>query len=223
MGHVGQYILVQRAGVGDPHSVPRSSSAPPSQHQVSVINTGQASQQLVSVGARGRPASADVEHANLPGSSNDFVVQCPNPGTQAVTRRSRIQQAVVYGDVSVDSQLQNYTIIGSGGGGASVSAGSGGNNGGDSVMMEHPAAAMQSQTQTIVQQQQQQQQPSQQQQQQQQFQKSRLAVVSGTTTTVSNDTCSCSLKAMIVCKKCGAFCHDNCIGPSKLCRTCFIR
>lgn len=35
--------------------------------------------------------------------------------------------------------------------------------------------------------------------------------------------CACSLKAMIVCKKCGAFCHDDCIGPSKLCVTCLIR
>lgn len=218
MSHVGQYILVQRAGVGDPHTIPRSSSAPPSQHQsVSVINTGQPSQ-LVSVGARGRPASADVEHnANVPVSSasaptNDFVVQCPNPGTQAVTRRpSRIQQAVVYGDVSVDNQLQNYTIIG------------GGSGGGDNVLVDHhPGAAMQPhQTQTAIVQQQQ---PHQHHHQQQQQQKSRLVSATGTTTAaVSNDSCSCSLKAMIVCKKCGAFCHDNCIGPSKLCRTCFIR
>lgn len=35
--------------------------------------------------------------------------------------------------------------------------------------------------------------------------------------------CACSLKAMIVCKKCGAFCHDDCIGPSRLCVTCLIR
>lgn len=34
--------------------------------------------------------------------------------------------------------------------------------------------------------------------------------------------CACSLKAMIMCKKCGAFCHDDCIGPSKLCVTCLI-
>lgn len=38
----------------------------------------------------------------------------------------------------------------------------------------------------------------------------------------TND-CSCSLNAMVVCKKCGAFCHDDCIGPSKLCVTCLIR
>ncbi|XP_033736852.1 putative Polycomb group protein ASXL2 [Pecten maximus] len=34
--------------------------------------------------------------------------------------------------------------------------------------------------------------------------------------------CACSLKAMIMCKKCGAFCHDDCIGPSNLCVTCLI-
>lgn len=34
--------------------------------------------------------------------------------------------------------------------------------------------------------------------------------------------CACSLKAMIVCKKCGAFCHDDCIGPSRLCVTCCL-
>ncbi|KRT79084.1 hypothetical protein AMK59_8809 [Oryctes borbonicus] len=217
MGHVGPYILVQRAaaaaaGVADPHTVPRSSSAPPTQHhhhQVSVINTGQPSQ-LVSVAARGRPASADVEHVGshpMPvtgPTSNDLIVQCPNPGTQAVTRRARsIQQAVVYGDVSVDNPLQNYTIVGGGGSGENVLAD------------HHPSA------QTIVQQQQPP--PAQQQQanQQAQQQKNRLVTTGGAT--ASNDSCSCSLKAMIVCKKCGAFCHDSCIGPSKLCRTCFIR
>ncbi|XP_050527153.1 polycomb protein Asx isoform X2 [Daktulosphaira vitifoliae] len=35
--------------------------------------------------------------------------------------------------------------------------------------------------------------------------------------------CSCSLNAMVVCKKCGAFCHDDCIGPSNVCVTCLIR
>lgn len=34
--------------------------------------------------------------------------------------------------------------------------------------------------------------------------------------------CACSLKAMITCRKCGAFCHDDCIGPSKLCVTCLM-
>uniref|UniRef100_H2ZYL5 ASXL transcriptional regulator 1 n=1 Tax=Latimeria chalumnae TaxID=7897 RepID=H2ZYL5_LATCH len=34
--------------------------------------------------------------------------------------------------------------------------------------------------------------------------------------------CSCRLKAMIMCKGCGAFCHDDCIGPSKLCVLCLV-
>lgn len=37
-----------------------------------------------------------------------------------------------------------------------------------------------------------------------------------------NANCACSLKAMIMCRKCGAFCHHDCIGPSKLCVTCLI-
>lgn len=39
----------------------------------------------------------------------------------------------------------------------------------------------------------------------------------------SDSACVCNLRAMIVCKKCGVFCHDDCIGPSKLCVTCLIR
>lgn len=34
--------------------------------------------------------------------------------------------------------------------------------------------------------------------------------------------CACNLKAMVACQKCGAFCHDDCIGPSKLCVTCLV-
>ncbi|XP_005098467.1 putative Polycomb group protein ASXL2 [Aplysia californica] len=34
--------------------------------------------------------------------------------------------------------------------------------------------------------------------------------------------CACNHKAMVVCKKCGAFCHNDCIGPSRLCVTCLI-
>ena len=36
------------------------------------------------------------------------------------------------------------------------------------------------------------------------------------------DGCACNLKAMVACQKCGAFCHDDCIGPSKLCVTCLV-
>ncbi|XP_020343245.1 putative Polycomb group protein ASXL2 isoform X1 [Oncorhynchus kisutch] len=34
--------------------------------------------------------------------------------------------------------------------------------------------------------------------------------------------CYCRLKAMIMCKGCGAFCHDDCIGPSNLCVSCLV-
>lgn len=34
--------------------------------------------------------------------------------------------------------------------------------------------------------------------------------------------CPCNLKAMIMCTRCGAFCHDDCIGPSQLCFTCTV-
>nr|XP_060610772.1 putative Polycomb group protein ASXL2 [Anolis sagrei ordinatus] len=34
--------------------------------------------------------------------------------------------------------------------------------------------------------------------------------------------CYCRLKAMIVCQGCGAFCHDDCIGPSRLCVSCLV-
>ncbi|CAC5409737.1 ASXL [Mytilus coruscus] len=38
---------------------------------------------------------------------------------------------------------------------------------------------------------------------------------------VSKD-CACNLKAMIMCNKCGAFCHHDCIGSSRLCVNCLI-
>ena len=41
-------------------------------------------------------------------------------------------------------------------------------------------------------------------------------------TSKKND-CACNLKAMIMCKQCGAFCHDDCIGPMHLCVMCLIR
>ncbi|CAH0556669.1 unnamed protein product [Brassicogethes aeneus] len=214
VGTMGPYILVHRTGVNDHHhqnhhhhNVPRSSSAPPSHHQIGgAINTGTVSQ-MVAVPARGRPASVDVEHQQQSAAAaqmvqqhqqlqqqgqqlpNDFVVQCPNPGTQAVTRRQRMPPGVIYGDVSVESPMHNYTLIG------------------ENVMVDHPGAAMQSQM--VVQQQQQQQQPK--------------APTPTAVKSAADASCACSLKAMVVCKKCGAFCHDDCIGPNKLCRTCFIR
>ncbi|XP_012274048.1 putative Polycomb group protein ASXL3 isoform X2 [Orussus abietinus] len=36
--------------------------------------------------------------------------------------------------------------------------------------------------------------------------------------------CDCSMRgAMVVCRQCGAFCHDDCIGPQRICATCLIR
>ena len=42
-------------------------------------------------------------------------------------------------------------------------------------------------------------------------------------TNSSEDGCPCNMKAMIVCMKCGAFCHQDCISPTRLCVTCLIR
>lgn len=62
----------------------------------------------------------------------------------------------------------------------------------------------------------------------------RLAAAQSTTTTLTIQAfaesaaeevalkCSCRLKAMIMCQGCGAFCHDDCIGPSKLCVSCLV-
>jgi hypothetical protein len=34
--------------------------------------------------------------------------------------------------------------------------------------------------------------------------------------------CACSLKALVECVQCGAFCHDDCVGPSRLCVECLV-
>nr|XP_027230478.1 polycomb protein Asx-like [Penaeus vannamei] len=39
----------------------------------------------------------------------------------------------------------------------------------------------------------------------------------------NEDGCPCNMKAMIMCMKCGAFCHHDCIGPARLCVACLIR
>nr|XP_045626482.1 polycomb protein Asx-like isoform X4 [Procambarus clarkii] len=39
----------------------------------------------------------------------------------------------------------------------------------------------------------------------------------------SEEGCPCNMKAMIICMKCGAFCHHDCIGPARLCVACLIR
>lgn len=35
--------------------------------------------------------------------------------------------------------------------------------------------------------------------------------------------CSCNKKPFVMCTKCGAYCHSDCIGPSRLCVTCLVR
>lgn len=39
----------------------------------------------------------------------------------------------------------------------------------------------------------------------------------------TDDGCPCNMKAMIICMKCGAFCHHDCISPTRLCVACLIR
>ena len=34
---------------------------------------------------------------------------------------------------------------------------------------------------------------------------------------------SCNVKAMVACKQCGKFCHNDCISPSNVCVSCLIR
>lgn len=217
LGHVGQYILVQRTGVGDqPETVqvmlnsgqkgapppPRASSAPPSNNQVS---SGGGRLGL----GRGRPASVDVERSQLVAAASQqqhgvgyvtnkygehFVVHCPNPGTQAITRKDRLGDSgssMQYGDVGSDSAVQNYTV-------------------GDVAIMEQSVTNSYSQQPVVLQ------------------GGGRVAPrhthnnhISMPRTDPSQ--CACNLKAMIMCKKCGAFCHDDCIGPSRLCVTCLIR
>lgn len=33
---------------------------------------------------------------------------------------------------------------------------------------------------------------------------------------------NCSMNAMVICQKCGAFCHDDCISSSQLCGSCVM-
>ena len=34
---------------------------------------------------------------------------------------------------------------------------------------------------------------------------------------------TCNVKAMVACKQCGKFCHNDCISPSNVCVSCLIR
>lgn len=49
-----------------------------------------------------------------------------------------------------------------------------------------------------------------------------VAVVGGGGSEDSGNGCSCSMNAMVICQKCGAFCHDDCVSSSKLCGSCVM-
>jgi len=42
------------------------------------------------------------------------------------------------------------------------------------------------------------------------------------TNRTANYKCTCESKPLIACKKCGAYCHDDCIGQTKLCGNCLV-
>jgi hypothetical protein len=42
------------------------------------------------------------------------------------------------------------------------------------------------------------------------------------TTRTTDYKCTCECKPLIACKKCGAYCHDDCIGQTKLCGNCLV-
>lgn len=42
------------------------------------------------------------------------------------------------------------------------------------------------------------------------------------TSRTMNYKCTCECKPLIACKKCGAYCHDDCIGQTKLCGNCLV-
>lgn len=39
----------------------------------------------------------------------------------------------------------------------------------------------------------------------------------------SQNPMACNVKAMVACKQCGKFCHNDCISPSNVCVSCLIR
>ncbi|CAF3049730.1 unnamed protein product [Rotaria socialis] len=42
------------------------------------------------------------------------------------------------------------------------------------------------------------------------------------TSRTTNYKCTCECKPLIACKRCGAYCHDDCIGQTKLCGNCLV-
>lgn len=199
-GPLGQYILVQRADVSDIQSTqPRASSAPPQQ----VIGSGntvgnilQSQQQNNHQMIGGTTGCTRVRPASV-----DMLYggQHPhgnhNQGPHPGTQAISKRDNKMYGDINID----NYAIVA------------------DSNLMTLPAQHQQksirnnssvarNNNNNISDQ-------------------SSTATLSVSTGSASGSatSCACNLKAMIVCKNCGAFCHDDCIGPSKLCVTCLIR
>jgi len=54
---------------------------------------------------------------------------------------------------------------------------------------------------------------------QQLFENLSASLITGRTTDYK---CTCECKPLIACKKCGAYCHDDCIGQTKLCGNCLV-
>ncbi|XP_015793626.2 polycomb protein Asx [Tetranychus urticae] len=50
-----------------------------------------------------------------------------------------------------------------------------------------------------------------------------LASIAANQGSANRNNCDCNLKALVICSKCGAFCHNDCIGPIQLCITCLVR
>lgn len=55
----------------------------------------------------------------------------------------------------------------------------------------------------------------------------RDEIFEGLTSSLNNNRtsdyrCTCECKPLIACKKCGAYCHDDCIGQTKLCGNCLV-
>ena len=68
---------------------------------------------------RNRSSSAEVETVKCNSqaavaNNSDVLIQCPNPGIQAVTHRDKIldQNNVIYGDLAYDTMVQNYAVLG---------------------------------------------------------------------------------------------------------------
>lgn len=60
-------------------------------------------------------------------------------------------------------------------------------------------------------------------QQQSQIQQQQQQMSTGDSMMVQqHSSCGCGLKGLVMCQKCGAFCHPDCLGPSRLCSSCLM-